>query len=69
MPETLRELFAKQAHISWSGWTRHFFQNLDAPHMGRWMRLMNTPYEELSEEEKDSDREEADKFLAIVLLE
>ncbi len=32
----------------------------------RWQRQMNTPYAELSEEEKESDREEADKMLAIM---
>lgn len=32
----------------------------------RWRRQMNTPYVELPEEEKQSDREEADKILAII---
>jgi len=32
----------------------------------RWQRQMTTPYSELSEEEKDSDRKEADKILAIL---
>lgn len=31
----------------------------------RWTRQMNTPFQDLPEEEKDTDREEADKFLAI----
>ena len=31
----------------------------------RWQRQMQTPYADLSEEEKDSDRKEADKFLAL----
>jgi len=33
----------------------------------RWNRQMNTPYEDLSEDEKDSDRKEADKFLKVLL--
>jgi hypothetical protein len=32
----------------------------------RWARQMNTPYADLPEEEKKSDREEADRMLAIV---
>jgi hypothetical protein len=32
----------------------------------RWLRQMNTPYAELPEDEKDSDRKEADKFLALL---
>ena len=35
-------------------------------HIGRWMRQIETPYSELSEKEKDSDREWADKVLEIV---
>jgi hypothetical protein len=31
----------------------------------RWTRQMNTPYADLSEEEKESDRREGDKFLEL----
>lgn len=33
----------------------------------RWTRQMNTPYADLSEEERKSDREEADKMIDIFL--
>ena len=33
----------------------------------RWRRQCETPYAELSEKEKDSDREWADKSIAILL--
>lgn len=32
----------------------------------RWARQMRTPYEQLSEEEKESDRSEADRVLQII---
>jgi hypothetical protein len=32
----------------------------------RWVRQMNTPYAELSEQEKESDRAQADKMLDII---
>ena len=33
----------------------------------RWQRQIKTPYAELSEKEKDSDREWADKAIALIL--
>ncbi len=43
----------------------------DAPnssihHVERWLRQMDTPYAELSEIEKESDRKEADRVLAVM---
>lgn len=32
----------------------------------RWERQMYTPYEELTEKEKESDRKEADKFINLI---
>lgn len=32
----------------------------------RWIRQMDTPYSDLSEEEKESDRDQANKVLALV---
>ncbi len=34
--------------------------------VNRWYRQMSTPYDELPENEKPSDREQADKILAII---
>jgi hypothetical protein len=33
----------------------------------RWKRQIATNYKELSEEEKNSDREEADRYLEVIL--
>lgn len=32
----------------------------------RWQRQMNTPYNQLSNDEKESDRKEADRFLTLI---
>lgn len=72
----LRERFAALAHKQWSGWLAYMFSKGTFNEDGtwtmptwavkRWKRQMNTPYFELSESEQDSDRKEADKFLAVI---
>lgn len=73
----LREQLAELAHNSqWTGWMVYLYslsiENADgsvtipAEHAARWRRQMTTPYCDLSEREKNSDREEADKVLAII---
>lgn len=72
----LREALAAQAHESWSGWMRYLFSKCDMSGSSgafipgwaveRWQRQMNTPYAELPEEEKESDRKEADEYLALI---
>lgn len=77
--ERLREELAAYAHEAWSGWMRYLFgktgNHIDGQAAGRvvpewaverWTRQMNTPYAELSEAEKDSDRKEADRMLEII---
>jgi hypothetical protein len=71
----LRERLADLAHRQWSGWMLYLFSKSDKNPDGtvtipvwavdRWTRQMYTEYAELSEAEKDSDRAEADKFIAI----
>lgn len=62
----LREQLAALAHEQWSGWVEHMLDNLDDAHIQGWRRQIATPYEELSEPEKDSDRKEADRVLAVL---
>lgn len=75
----LREQLAALAHDEqWTGWMEYLFglsrRNPDgsvtipAEHVARWMRQMATPYAQLSEQEKNSDREEADRVLALIGL-
>ena len=76
MSTPLREALAAQAHDSWAGWMKYLFskstKNADgtvtipAWAVERWERQAATGYAWLSEDEKKSDREEADKYLAIM---
>lgn len=72
----MREIIADVQHKIWSHWMRYLFsvceQNADgsvtipAEKVQHWQRQMNTPYAELSEREKNSDREQADKVLNAI---
>jgi hypothetical protein len=77
--EVLREQLAALCHEQWSGWMRHLFERCVLVENGpykcpspepswvhRWTRQMSTPFAELPENKKDSDRKEADRILAIV---
>jgi hypothetical protein len=72
----LREQFADLAHRQWSGWMEYLFEKSTKNEDGtvtipkwavdRWNRQIATEYKDLSEQEKDSDRAEADKFLTVL---
>jgi hypothetical protein len=75
-PDTLRERLASQAHESWGGWMHYIISKcyksaltgaLTLPDtlVERWTRQMATPYADLSPEEQESDRMEADKYLKL----
>jgi len=68
----IREILAEYAHSAWSRWMKHQWKVMDASPKDsavwweRWHRLASTDYFDLSEEEKASDRAEADKILALL---
>jgi hypothetical protein len=71
----MRERLAELAHVMWSGWMVYLFSFgegmpdgtfvMDADKVRRWKRQMNTPYAHLLEEEKESDRIEADRIIRV----
>jgi hypothetical protein len=71
-----RERLAEYAHEAWSGWMHYLFSRCGTTEDGgmhippkwvrRWQRQVSLPYELLREDEKDSDRREADRMLEIV---
>jgi hypothetical protein len=78
MSETVREKLAALAHEQWAGWMRYMFEQsivdshgqliVPAPLLKRWQRQAGTPYRHLPEEEKESDRTEADRVIAALGL-
>ena len=73
--DNLREKLAELAHEQWSGWMKYLFAQMEQGKYcllmpgwaeERWKRQMRTPYAELSEQEKESDRKEADRVLALL---
>jgi hypothetical protein len=68
------EKLAALAHEQWSGWMKYMFSKCQSgvptgtveipPDLvSRWQRQMLTPYAELPESEKQSDRDEATRML------
>ena len=76
MGKEIREQMAALAHEIWSEWMDYLFSKCQLRQDGsaiipssavkRWQRQMITPYTDLPESEKESDRKEADKFLEIL---
>lgn len=72
----MKEKIAELCHEQWSGWMTYLFSKSTKNDDGsatipkwavqRWERQIITKYNDLSEDEKNSDREEADKFLKIL---
>jgi hypothetical protein len=64
-----REEIAALCHDQWSGWMRYLFEHcslIPESFAIRWKRQMNTSYADLSEPEKENDRKEADRFIALL---
>jgi hypothetical protein len=74
--QDLIEQLADKEHDSWARWMRYLFSKCEflpdgrvaiPPElMGRWVRQSTTPYAELSEREKQSDRDEVAHILPII---
>lgn len=72
----MREILAAWCHEQWSNWMFYLFSKgtlnddgtwtMPAWAAQRWYRQMNVLYVDLSEDEKDSDRNEADKLAEVL---
>ena len=71
------EPLAALCHEQWTSWMQYLFAHgtlnddstftIDADKARRWARQVCTPYNKLSEQEKEDDRIEARKFLALIV--
>jgi len=71
-----KELLAQYAHDAWSGWMEYLFSKsihnddgtVTIPKwaVDRWKRQADTKYDDLPEQEKMSDRDEAMKMIEII---
>ncbi len=74
--ETFREQLSSLQHEIWAHWMKYLFSisqlnedgsyTIPADKVERWLKQTTLPYEKLSEAEKKSDREQADKILHIL---
>lgn len=77
--QNLREIISAIQHEIWVHWMKYQMAQCysdEGMHPGcliipsekveRWKRQMNTPYSDLTEQERESDREQADKVLSSI---
>jgi cytochrome P450 len=74
--DELREKLAYLQHDIWASWMRYMFTcgtlnpdgtwTMPAEKVQRWQRQMVTPYSELTDNERESDRQQADKMLTVL---
>lgn len=60
------EKLAELAHIIWTEWVLYMLGNLDEDHLKGWRCQCDTPYANLTEREKESDRKIARRWIAAV---
>lgn len=76
--DDLYERLAAIEHERWVSWQIHVHNVvgirqpdgsllIPAATVARWERLMGTPYADLSEEKKRSDREQVDRYWSLIV--
>lgn len=63
--DTLERLAALE-HEQWAHWTEYMLLNLTPKNINQWSAQIKTPYAELTDIEKDSDRRWARKVLDAI---
>ena len=60
------ERLAAHEHEQWAHWTRYMLDNLTDENIARWRQQIEMDYQDLSESEKESDRQWARKAIEVV---
>lgn len=64
--DELTEELADLEHKQWIHWMEYLIDNITDENIEKWKKEIKTPYKELSEKGKDSDREWARKAIGIM---
>ncbi|MCP4383056.1 MAG: hypothetical protein GY798_16810 [Hyphomicrobiales bacterium] len=74
--EDLTDTLAAIEHERWSHWQRYMHSKaikqsngsltIPAELVERWERQIETPFRQLSDKEKDSDREQVQNYLSVI---
>ena len=59
------ERLAAHEHEQWAHWTRYMLDNLTEENIARWRQQIATDYQDLSESEKESDRQWARRAIEV----
>ena len=62
----LLDLLANLGHDQWTHWMAYFYKNDTSKNRDRWNKQMKTPYLKLSEKERESGKDWANKVLMII---
>lgn len=64
--KNLIEKLAAIEHERWSAWHKWMRDRQTPENMARWNKQADTPYAELSEEDKEKDRREVMRYWALI---
>lgn len=64
--EALIEKLAEIEHERWGRWHKHAARNWNVAMVSSWNQQADTPYHQLSEQEKDSDRKEVMRYWPLI---
>lgn len=62
----MKDQLAELIHKQWAHWTRYFLDNLNLPNIIRWHHQAKTPYQHLTEVDKEKDRKFVQAYIDVI---